>query len=222
MKKVLALVLLFVPTWTLAQQRFEAGSDWVYGPGKSWVYEPGRGLSFDLGAGLSSTTLNNPDGTQAISEGYMGKFGFYFPYSVQPYFDIGLRLSTRFSFVENNANNSLLKESSDYFGIGPGIELRFYRFVFGAEYYFDKANFETAGRFTNNPSVSFQSYQYYAGLDIPIRPFQLRILWQRGKGDLEAGKTGLSQDSGFEETSWYIGIRYSTDFTWSKFKESLL
>lgn len=218
---VFSLLLLFcsVSAWA---QSYNAGSEWLYGPGESWVYEPGQGLSFDLSGGLTEMSFTNPDGSQAVSEGEVAKLGFYFPYSVEPYFDIGARLSFRFSSAENNANNSALSESTSLFGFGPGVEMRFYRFVIGGEIYFDEATFETAGTISNDVSVDYLSFHYYVGVDIPIRPFQLRIQWQKGVGSVDSSDTGLSQDADFEETSWYIGIRYSTDFTWQKFKDALL
>lgn len=213
------LILFSLSSWA---QYNSPGSDWLYGPGQDWAYEPGSGLTMDAQLGNFNTQLTNPSGTIAKSDGFGGKFGFYMPYLVKPSFDFGFKLSARWSSLENGANTAALSETSEYFGIGPGVELRFYRFVAGVEYYFDEASFETSGAISTNTTINFQSTHYYVGIDIPIRPFQLRVLWQKGSGSFDAADTGLSQDSSYEEEAWFIGIRYSTDFGWQKFKDSLL
>jgi hypothetical protein len=165
-------------------------------------------LNAEVAFGVTNQELENPNSTKAIYKGYGGHAKAYYPLSQNESFSFGIQAKYFYSELTNEANTAQLSEDLRTYGVAPGLELKVSWFFAGYNYKFQRLSLTMSGTIQNKISSRFEASEYYAGVEIPLENWALRLYYLHSQGDLPSADSGLNSDSPWQEDSVFLAIRY--------------
>lgn len=196
-KLSLTFILLFAAP-VLAQGFAPSGGSG--GDGKRGMYN----LGAEVQIGYPSVKLKNPDDTDAIYDGIAVRGTLNIPIIKSKSFDTYLSPSVKYLDLENLANSANQYESANLVGAGAGLSFRYKRLWFGGRYMHMWARHFASGDFNDRANYNMSSVEAYAGLYFQFDRLGLGFSYNRAMTDIPKQKTGLEDDTAYDETIYSI------------------
>lgn len=171
-----------------------------------------RGVSVQIEAGLPYVTIANPDNTKAYYKGLGVQGRGILPVIDTSAFSFNLVASAKYLDLTNTTANSRQKEIAHLIGPGAGASIMFFNFFAGMDYQFMFGRHYGIGSVSREMNYSFGALQTYYGVQWEFGAAAFGASYSSTTGSLPKSMTGLSVDSAYSESVYWLHFRYSTGF----------
>lgn len=189
---LLALVILLGSSESLAAPNKSDGL-WFNGAifiPQSSIKNPNSSVAYYSGVGLEGKT-----GVTLVD---LGAFSTSFYGSIR-YFDL-----------RNTANTGTQKEFANHIGTGAGLKFMFAKLYLEADYHYMLARHYSVGTISYNIDYEYTPLTYSAGISLPIGQLAFGASYSVSSAMIAGSKTGLSQDSEYNDTRIMLNVTWNT------------
>jgi hypothetical protein len=134
-----------------------------------------KSLGFEMGVGYPDLTIINTS-QKARYSGMSAQGNLLFPILSTGNFSMDLDFLYKYTSVENNSSNSTLSEWAHFTSFGTGLRFNYSYFFIGADYLSARGKHVQAGTANQIFDYKFNTYQWHAGLSLPLSPAASIIL----------------------------------------------
>jgi hypothetical protein len=212
---VIAIMSLLnaTPAYALSVKGLPGGSELDVGTGEDGALEGTLGGDqFELGIGRSSTTITNPNDSQAhyagiglIGTGRISVWG-----NRVRTFQLDLVGSMSYFESKNTVTISGQKESLFLLGPGAGLYARAYWFFLGYQLEYMFCRQYATGPVNNGIDYTMITSRLFYGVDFKVRDrYGLAFGISNTTGAIPKSRNGLSEDSPYKNQTLWLNLTYS-------------
>jgi hypothetical protein len=178
----------------------------------SFANSSNTGVSFSAGMGYPSAEATNPDGDRVFYSGIaaVGKLGI--PIVEGAYGRISFDVNLRYLDMNNNSNTDQQRETGNHIGLAPGMEIRFFRFVFATNYYFTKARHYWVGDLDDFQEFDIANLEMNYGIELNLfKGISISFLHSTSTATISKEYTELDKDTPYKDSIFWLRLNFFTN-----------
>lgn len=180
------------------------------------------GISFDGSIGLPNASITNPESSHAYYSGVSASARFVAPMVELGPFEFTFDFIGKYVDLNNTANQSAQRETSNHIGLGTGLTLRLGKLYFGLDFTEMRARHFFVGNKNEYLEYEYGAPTSFVGINYSFnKVLSTKLTYSQLSTEIKSSYTGLDSNSKYKESIISLWLSYDTGMGLGQFFTSL-